>query len=216
MSSRGKWFLGIGIFVFILVVVGAVYMLVQNLASADVSQNGGCKLDSSTSGCVYSKFKIYPDKAYYLAGETVSITMENTSTKSIFLPNSAPWMVLDSAGDTVFEPARTEAKTEIKAGEKLSWNWDQKTSTSVVADPGRYGIKFFDKLSSKSRWYNLSSYGNKVITVGYAYVEIRPTAITDLSSATTIYPAVSGETVYFGLANTTSAPITFTDRKSVV
>ncbi|RLE85876.1 MAG: hypothetical protein DRJ41_00365, partial [Thermoprotei archaeon] len=89
---------------------------------------------------VITKVKVYTDKKVYYVGEEVRIILENKSRRTIYLPNPAPWTILDERGKPIYSPVAAQVITPIKPGEKKEWVWNQTTFNRTTAPPGRYQV----------------------------------------------------------------------------
>ncbi len=81
------------------------------------------------------------DKSAYLQGETVTITFRNTGTVRIELPNSAPWVIKNAAGQTVFSPVAAQVITPVGPGATRTWTWNQRDNAGNQVPPGTYTVE---------------------------------------------------------------------------
>jgi len=84
--------------------------------------------------------RIYTDKKIYRTGEPVKIIFENIGEETIHLPNSAPWVILNSQMKPVFTPIALQVVTPVDPGDKLEWVWNQKDNRGLQVPPGRYMV----------------------------------------------------------------------------
>lgn len=85
-----------------------------------------------------NRFSLSIGSPTYKAGEPVTVTFRNGLSTATTLSNSAPWTITKPNGDKVFTPVATQALAEVKAGETLSWSWNQKDGQGKSVSPGVY------------------------------------------------------------------------------
>ncbi|QAA77296.1 MAG: hypothetical protein BIP78_1530 [Candidatus Bipolaricaulis sibiricus] len=81
------------------------------------------------------------DKASYVVGETVGITLHNTGSVTVDLPNAAPWAIRNSGGQVVFTPFAAMVITPVAPGTSRSWTWDGRDSFGAQVPPGTYTVE---------------------------------------------------------------------------
>ncbi len=81
------------------------------------------------------------DKATYVPGEAVGITLQNTGGVTIELSNTAPWAIKNSGGQVVFTPFAAMVLTTVAPGASRSWTWDQRDSFGAQVPPGTYTVE---------------------------------------------------------------------------
>lgn len=96
-------------------------------------------LPLSSAGIV-TRVRLYTDKKVYYLSEQVKIVLENKSKKTVYLPNPAPWTILDEEGNPVYAPVTTQVITPVKPGERKEWVWNQTTLDNATVTPGRYQV----------------------------------------------------------------------------
>lgn len=89
---------------------------------------------------VISRVKLYTDKEVYYLGEQVRIVFENKSKKTVYLPNPAPWTILDKEGKPVYAPTAIQVITPVKPGERKEWVWNQTAFENVTVTVGSYQV----------------------------------------------------------------------------
>lgn len=98
-----------------------------------VTENVDKARDNAPS-CVVFK----TSKEAYMKSEEVTFIFENKCDFKVILPNPAPIMVMDAAGELVFAPVVIQVIREASPGETLSWKWDQRDIEGRPVPPGRY------------------------------------------------------------------------------
>ncbi len=97
-------------------------------------------------------------RATYAIGERISFIFCNVDSTEITLENSAPWVIKSSSnGEVIFTPVATAGAITLKPGEFLRGEWDQATSTNLVAAPGNYVIEFKTSAGSFSTTVKIQS-----------------------------------------------------------
>jgi hypothetical protein len=81
------------------------------------------------------------NKDVYGRSEPVVLQLANNCGFNIVLPNSAPWLIIDSSGEIVFSPIAIQVITILKTGEVKEWAWEQKDSKGEPVPPGVYTVK---------------------------------------------------------------------------
>jgi hypothetical protein len=81
------------------------------------------------------------NKDVYERSELVVLQLVNNCVFNIVLPNSAPWLIIDSSGEIVFSPIAIQVITILKPGEVKEWAWEQKDSRGEPVPPGVYTVK---------------------------------------------------------------------------
>jgi hypothetical protein len=81
------------------------------------------------------------NKNVYERSELVVLQLVNNCVFNIVLPNSAPWLIIDSSGEIVFSPIAIQVITILKPGEVKEWAWGQKDSRGEPVPPGVYTVK---------------------------------------------------------------------------
>jgi len=94
-------------------------------------------LSSQPSSCAV--FKALKD--YYKINEPVTFRLINNCNEDLILPNSAPWIIKDSRGETIFSPISLQVITRIKPGSFKEWSWNQKDNQGRNVGPGTYYIE---------------------------------------------------------------------------
>lgn len=90
-----------------------------------------------SSSCII--FKALKDE--YKIGEPVTFRLINNCDEDLILPNSAPWTIKNSKGETVFSPISLQVITKIKPRGFKEWSWDQKDDQGKTVKPGTYYIE---------------------------------------------------------------------------
>lgn len=70
----------------------------------------------------------------------VNFELSNLDSVTITLADGRPWDVVDAANNNVYSPARDFTITDVDAGSKISWSWNQKNSNGAPVAPGSYKI----------------------------------------------------------------------------
>jgi len=74
----------------------------------------------------------------------ITFTFKNKFNYTVYLPNSAPWEVLDSKGSLVYSPSAEEVIIPVKPSENCSWTWNQVfANESQLTMPGRYWLRLY-------------------------------------------------------------------------
>lgn len=81
-----------------------------------------------------------PSKDVYGRSEPVAIRLVNNCGFDIILPNSAPWLIIDSSGRVVFSPIASQVIVTLRPGESKEWVWDQRDNEGRQVPPGTYTI----------------------------------------------------------------------------
>jgi uncharacterized cupredoxin-like copper-binding protein len=80
-----------------------------------------------------------PEKQTFKKGEKVCFYLKNKSNKTVFLPSSAPWVVLGDVKEyklgeerefkerVIYSPVANQVIVKVKPNEEKKWCWDQKT-----------------------------------------------------------------------------------------
>ena len=92
---------------------------------------------SQPSSCAV--FKALKD--YYKINEPVTFRLINNCNEDLILPSSAPWIIKDSRGETIFSPISLQVITRIKPGSFKEWSWNQKDNQGRNVGPGTYYIE---------------------------------------------------------------------------
>ena len=92
---------------------------------------------SHSSSCIV--FKALKDE--YKISEPVTFRLINNCDEDLILPNSAPWTIKNSRGETVFSPISLQVITKIKPGGFKEWSWNQKDNHGENVEPGTYYIE---------------------------------------------------------------------------
>ena len=92
---------------------------------------------SHSSSCIV--FKALKDE--YKISEPVTFRLINNCDEDLILPNSAPWTIKSSRGETVFSPISLQVITKIKPGGFKEWSWNQKDNHGRSVEPGIYYIE---------------------------------------------------------------------------
>lgn len=80
-------------------------------------------------------------KPTYPPGEGVSFTLTNTGDTDITCSGGTPYIIQDSAGNTIFAPeADIELARTIKPQANATWTWDQKNTAGVQVPDGVYTV----------------------------------------------------------------------------
>ena len=90
-----------------------------------------------SSPCII--FKALKDE--YKIGERVTFRLINNCDEDLILPNSAPWIIKDSRGETIFSPISLQVITRIKPRSFKEWSWNQKDNQGRNVGPGTYHIE---------------------------------------------------------------------------
>lgn len=85
---------------------------------------------------------VWTDAAIYRPGQSINFSFINTTSKTLLLPNSSPWKILDSSNQTVFTPVSLQAMIELAPNQSRSWAWDQKNSQGKPVANGIYKVVF--------------------------------------------------------------------------
>ena len=86
------------------------------------------------------ELKMWTDKDEYGIGENVVIILENLSNDIIYLPNAAPWTIIDEDGNTIFSPIAIQVLTPVNPKTRKHWVWNQKDNEGVQVGPGNYTV----------------------------------------------------------------------------
>jgi len=81
------------------------------------------------------------NKGVYERSEPVVLQLANNCDFNIVLPNSAPWLIIDSSGEIVFSPITIQVITILKPGEVKEWAWEQKDNKGEFVPRGVYTVK---------------------------------------------------------------------------
>ena len=92
---------------------------------------------SHSSSCIV--FKALKDE--YKISEPVTFRLINNCDENLILPNSAPWTIKNSEGETVFTPISLQVVTKVKPGDFKEWSWNQKDNHGENVKPGTYYIE---------------------------------------------------------------------------
>ncbi|MEE8133064.1 MAG: hypothetical protein V3T40_05775 [Nitrososphaerales archaeon] len=84
--------------------------------------------------------KLETNKKIYNKGEIVIFTFTNGCKRTIQLPSPAPWTIEDGQERMVFEFIAPPVTVEIKPGDGMSWQWDQKDSEDHQIVLGTYTV----------------------------------------------------------------------------
>lgn len=120
-------------------------------------KTGKIKIGADTAYTCNTSVTLNPEREYF-TGETVTLTLANKSRCNITLQNSAPWRILDSKNQTVYQPISMPVLTVLKGGLSKNWTWDQKSASKQVLT-GNYKIILDYTLNKKP--YQV--FGNLVI-----------------------------------------------------
>lgn len=89
------------------------------------------------------------EKDVYGASERVVLVLRNECDFPVTLPNTAPWVVLDSEGRLVFSPIAAQVLVEVGPGESRRWVWEQVDNEGRKVEPGLY---FAEVLTSAGKF----------------------------------------------------------------
>ena len=92
------------------------------------------------SGRENGQVTLYVDKTLYPQGQMVRVTLHNGSKKSVTRPSGAPWSVTDADGDTVYRPRAIQKLSTLRAGQSLTWTWDQIAENGKHLNAGLYSV----------------------------------------------------------------------------
>jgi len=81
------------------------------------------------------------NKDVYERSEPIVMQLANNCDFNIVLPNSAPWLIIDSSGEIVFSPIALQVITILRPGEVKEWAWEQKDNKGEPVLPGAYTVK---------------------------------------------------------------------------
>jgi len=89
-----------------------------------------------TSSCVIFEAL----KAVFKRSEPVAFRLINDCDEDVVLPNSAPWIVKNCNGETIFSPISLQVITKIEPGGSKEWLWNQRDTDGKNVEPGIYYI----------------------------------------------------------------------------
>jgi hypothetical protein len=81
------------------------------------------------------------NKDVYERSEPVVVRLVNNCSFDVVLPNSAPWLIIDSSGRMVFSPIALQVITVLKSGEAKEWVWGQTDNEGKQVPAGTYIVK---------------------------------------------------------------------------
>ncbi|MCS7385311.1 MAG: hypothetical protein NDF55_01030 [archaeon GB-1867-005] len=87
-----------------------------------------------------NELKLWTDKNEYNIGEKVVIILENRGNATIYLPNSAPWIIMDDDGKIIYAPIAIQVITPVKPKSAKYWSWDQIDNKGKQIKPGTYTV----------------------------------------------------------------------------
>jgi hypothetical protein len=89
--------------------------------------------------------KLELNKSVLKKNEKLCFTLKNTSNKTVYLPNTAPWVIIGETGKykgkVVYAPVVAPVITPLKPGEKKQWCWDLKDFNGFSAPSGKYKVR---------------------------------------------------------------------------
>jgi len=89
--------------------------------------------------------KLNLNKSVLKKNEKLCFTLKNTSKKTVYLPNSAPWVIIGVSGKykgkIVYAPVVLPVITPLKPGEEKKWCWDLKDFNGLSAPSGKYKVR---------------------------------------------------------------------------
>ncbi len=116
-----------------------------------------------------SKIIFQPEKGVYKKGEKVCFYLKNNSDKIIYLPSTAPWVVLGDVKEyklgeerefkerPVYSPIANQVIVKLKPGQKKKWCWEQKTfKKDEKALAGNYKIRITVFENGKPKFYSFN------------------------------------------------------------
>lgn len=94
----------------------------------------------NNSGRENGQVTLYVDKTLYPQGQMVRVTLHNGSKKSVTMPSGAPWSITDADDVTVYRPKSIQKLSTLRAGQSLSWTWDQSSEDGELLTAGLYSV----------------------------------------------------------------------------
>jgi len=79
-------------------------------------------------------------KTVFKKSEPVAFRLINNCDEDVVLPNSAPWIVKNYNGETIFSPISLQVITKIEPGGSKEWLWNQRDTHGKNVEPGIYYI----------------------------------------------------------------------------
>ncbi len=75
-------------------------------------------------------------------GEKICFSIENNSNKVIYLPSTAPWVVIDSKTQKIiYSPIASQMIVKLKPKSSKKWCWNQKDIEGNEVPIGTYQIR---------------------------------------------------------------------------
>lgn len=96
-----------------------------------------------------TRVKIETTFSSYYNSEKVVFSVSNISSKSIKLPNAAPWEITNNLGRRIYVPIAASQITKIEPGQSLKWSWDQTNNRGQKVQVGSYKILFNKTIEAK-------------------------------------------------------------------
>ncbi len=75
-------------------------------------------------------------------GEKVCFSIENNSNEFIYLPSTAPWVIIDAKTQKIiYSPIASQMIVKLKPKESKKWCWDQKDIEGNEVPVGTYQVR---------------------------------------------------------------------------
>ncbi len=75
-------------------------------------------------------------------GEKVCFSIENNSNEFIYLPSTAPWVIIDAKTQKIiYSPIASQMIVKLKPKESKKWCWDQKDVEGNEVPVGTYQVR---------------------------------------------------------------------------
>ncbi len=75
-------------------------------------------------------------------GEKVCFSIENNSNDFIYLPSTAPWVIIDAKTQKIiYSPIASQMIVKLKPKESKKWCWDQKDVEGNEVPVGTYQVR---------------------------------------------------------------------------
>ncbi len=93
-----------------------------------------------------SKVQLILNKSVLKKNEKLCFTLKNNSNEKIYLPDTAPWVIIGNSGKykgkVVYAPAVLPVITPLEPNQSKKWCWDLKNFNGLSVPSGKYIVRF--------------------------------------------------------------------------